>query len=418
MPLFYIVLGIYIFIAANMGVLRLPLFMGIRILDLLFAASIPFAVASLKYKLSNQNKLRSIAFLKYFTILALLYIALSYSGYIKFFDLSKFELNRAYILRQSYFIVYSVIGFALFYSIIKSYDKFIAILKHSMIYFFIVAIALLLGISSLRFGDILLPVFCFYTYFFRSKIVGLMLLLIATYFILFANYATKDGAATDMVSFVIVLIFMFKLDYKVLFFVKKYRKTALLFSIIILAILFNFKNDIINIDANSGLRLTYWQDNINTLKQTYLLGVGFGTPYFSTPEVWFYNPGTFLQYGDDSIYVVAQHNSFINVLYRLGIAGFILFSLFNIYLMSESYILARKFEKAGLKNNANFIRVFLMGFMISLVNISFNVGLESPFNYINYLIITTVLLAVDVKSLDIFYQTKPAIHNAKQNAKS
>lgn len=407
MPLFYLILGLYLFIAVNMGILRLPLFMGLRILDVLFIASIPFALNSLKYKIRDQKRLYSIFFLKYFAIMALIYITISYAGYVKMFDLNKFDLKPSYILRQSYFVFYSVIGIVLYYSIIKNFDKFTAILKHSMLYFIIIALALLSGMSSLRFGDILLPVFCFYSYFFRSKIVGLTLLFIATYFIIFYGYNTKDGAATDMVSFAIVLIFIFKLDYKVLFFIKKYRKTAILMSVIILSLLFNFKNNIINIDANSGLRLTYWQDNINTLKQTYFLGVGFGVPYFSTPEVWFYNPGTFLQYGDDAIYVVAQHNSFINILYRMGIAGFLLFSLFNIYLMTESYVLARKFEKMGLKNNANFIRVFLMGFMISVVNIAFNVGLESPFNYINYLIITTVLIAVDVKSLELFYKATP-----------
>ena len=143
------------------------------------------------------------------------------------------------------------------------------------------------------------------------------------------------------------------------------------------------------IDPNSAWRFYVWQKNVEySLKNTFGVGVGFGTPYFlgtrfdqlflrlSATE------GTDIEGSNDPEAMVrGQHNSLANVFYRMGIVGFS-------FLMMYVIQMYRKMEGLGINH------VYGLALFFIVLVISTNVGLESPRTFVQFLLVIGFLIHV------------------------
>ncbi|MDK0654546.1 O-antigen ligase family protein [Clostridium perfringens] len=157
-------------------------------------------------------------------------------------------------------------------------------------------------------------------------------------------------------------------------------KRYIFYVVIIGILIFTFFNkDTINQflakkDANYWWRFNYWATEFKTLKESYFIGSGFGSTYASTSifEILsggFIDPetGTFVN-SAKVLFTTAQHNSYMNIIYRTGIIGLILFLNIIVSLIFN--------YKKYLINNYD--RLLYLAFINVNIIIGFNVGLESP----------------------------------------
>lgn len=137
------------------------------------------------------------------------------------------------------------------------------------------------------------------------------------------------------------------------------------------------------LDANTGWRLEFWEDEATAIADTYGVGIGYGTTYasyeFAEPQSeTFYNPvdgrygeTPFSQNGEytkeQRPFVTASHNSFVAVAFRQGLPGLLLF------VGALAALWKKIFEYEGAESGA-----MIYAFCGSVLLISTNVGLESP----------------------------------------
>jgi len=121
----------------------------------------------------------------------------------------------------------------------------------------------------------------------------------------------------------------------------------------------------------------------------YGFGSGFGISYFSTSaEALDAAYKSYLKAGPgygvyDSLFIRGQHSSIVNVFFRLGFIGVVVFIMFFFHILSY----AEKY-----KNDKN-VRALTPVLLSGILNISVHVGLESPPFLMTIAISTGFLLA-------------------------
>ena len=292
--------------------------------------------------------------LLYFILIGLYYVLISIvGGFSLLFDVS---LDRQYIFRQAYFIPFLCIAIPVF---IRSF-------KFGIFNYFLKNKTLFIITSYFLF-----PVVCLYTaillFSIKNHFIGFIIFLATTIII------PKEPE----INLQILLMQGFLLFY----FISKIRLNIKFITLFIMVLIFTgyfIKNEIIlfvtTIDGNAGWRLMAWVHNIqSTINDTFLFGHGFGTSYFSSGGS---NPGDFIQlfasrsverHGSNYItaFLQGQHNSFINIFYRLGIIGLLIF-------LAYFKNIAKQIKIICAPHQLNYI--LLLGMII----IGVNVGLESP----------------------------------------
>jgi hypothetical protein len=139
--------------------------------------------------------------------------------------------------------------------------------------------------------------------------------------------------------------------------------------------------------GNTYWRCQAWRSNMIELFNTYLIGVGFGVPYHPvTFQNWLDSKNLVHEMNippsaapSEVLYVRGQHSSLVNVFYRLGVAGGVIFLLMNWILIIR---LARASTGDGLLARLSLISCGST--VLTFLQISSNVGLESPRYFINY----------------------------------
>jgi hypothetical protein len=147
--------------------------------------------------------------------------------------------------------------------------------------------------------------------------------------------------------------------------------------------------------GNTYWRCLAWRSNMADLFSTYLIGVGFGVPYHPfTTENWLASEMLENEMNisasaptSEVLYVRGQHSSVINVFYRLGIAGGVIFLLMNWLLIMR---LARAATDGSFLGRLSLIACGLM--VLAFLQISSNVGLESPRYFLNYTLAISLAL--------------------------
>jgi len=313
----------------------------------------------------NRLLFSFVAFGFYYILISLI------SGFTLFYST---PFNGAYIPRHTYFIIFFLIAIPVFTESFK-YGIFNYIIESK--------IKKILYVPFLFHGS--------------SIFIALIILFsIKSYFLAFAVFTI--GFIIDMsipaqslqwwlmqVIVILAVIFKFKINSKYI---------ILLIYPIFIAIYYIPDNilQIISFYPNESWRLVFWVNSVRaTVDETLLFGHGFGTSYF---DISLINPSRFLQffipentlsqYPNPEVvqFILPQHNSFINIFYRLGFIGL---SLFLGYLITIS----NKIKKLKLPYQLHYI--LLTGMLI----IGVNVGLESPrfltqfillFSLVNYYI--------------------------------
>lgn len=153
-------------------------------------------------------------------------------------------------------------------------------------------------------------------------------------------------------------------------------------------------------DANSLWRLNVWINEIMSLSETYFTGVGFGSAYVTddiinqvdNSNMYFDQEGGF----EGGVFLVANHCSLLNMFYRMGFLGGLLFLAMNVQIISTVVKLYRYADK----KKRNLLWLFFSVFIYQTVVIFLNPGLEMMQFALSYILCLSFLLAVifDIQS--------------------
>jgi hypothetical protein len=137
-------------------------------------------------------------------------------------------------------------------------------------------------------------------------------------------------------------------------------------------------------DLNSHWRFVVWRENMFTLFESSFVGVGFGTPYYSLSPgnietaYMLVKTSEFAGHAQSSttdiLYYRAQHSSFVNAFYRMGVAG-------GGLLIAFAAALLLLVAKAARSTNGSYAWLAAAGgalFVVEASQVGMHVGLESP----------------------------------------
>lgn len=296
-----------------------------------------------------------------FLLLSLIYLVFSFV----------FNDAALYVIRQFMIAGYLLLTYIIFQSIASKQDDLLdfifSLSKWSFILQMLFLIFSLLKGKSL-FGDfnylspvsvMLLPVYAARVLTYADTVLKKVMQL---GFILFVSTTLGHASAFLAVIMTIFGFFVFKIN----------RKQLLISLGIIAMVLVSFYAVLPQFrDANASWRLFYWGIGIEKITDSYFMGNGFGVPYINDEEITtminiFGNDNDFLDSPKER-YVKAYHNSFLTLMFNMGICSFLLFSPF---------IRAVIFLKEGGENPKT--RFLVLGFVGSATWCFFNVILELP----------------------------------------
>lgn len=332
------------------------------------------------------NKRRLLMIPIFLFIISILYIVLSYVGFIDWFGIEGFDLKKEHIYRQSYFVLCFPIAINIYNHIIKSKDVLSLFNRFAYPVIILLVVVKLINHYDDRTVIVLVSSIALYIFLFKNKGFGLG----AVAAIIFFWWGTEG--ITGKFIMLSLLFYMFsEVGYSR--YVKKYKMVFI--GSMVLFILFT--DNIINIlkvlDANSWWRLALWKHEWSILLKTVFLGVGFGTPYAANQIVsqLYFDPSI-----PDVLYITGQHSSFINMFYRLGLIGGSLFLYLNVLIIKYCDKLR---EMLSVKEQ-KIIQWAELSYLAATISIGFNVGLESPRVFISYLIFTPIIIGLLIKYND------------------
>lgn len=364
----FVFFSIIIAIAIYGGnVLKLEIF-GFSIMSLFLLL---LSILYIKYFVTNYNKFFIDKFhfnIILFEIYGIIYVIMSY---LEIFLNENLIHNSHYIPRQSYYLfilpLIILISNEKCFNSIKYYVKKYNVLLFCLVYLghIILTEELYLTVSS----TIVLSAISILNK--NSKISTYHVI---QFLIIILTPISSGGEMTNIIiKFIYSLFFIIN--------VNKRKITKIMSINIILVFILMFFVPLFSdyfkqyIDINTYWRLTYWNDEIHELVNSNFLGVGYGTSYATENFIINYNPaigGPFAaneQYSVlDKIFVVGPHNSYISVIFRLGVVGFFIFVYYFINILKELIKFIEYIDNSSL---------FL--YFSSIFLITFNVGLESPY---------------------------------------
>lgn len=149
-------------------------------------------------------------------------------------------------------------------------------------------------------------------------------------------------------------------------------------------------------DRNTYWRLASWRQNLGSLWGSYLVGVGFGTPYHPLSMENLIVAGTLDDlrepaFPGEAQYFRAQHSSFINILYRLGLPAGLIFAALNALLVGR---LAKAVRVVRSPVTQRTVFAALVLFVVAVFQIMVHVGLETPRFFVVYMLSMALALFV------------------------
>ncbi|WP_404427717.1 hypothetical protein LG296_06745 [Ureibacillus chungkukjangi] len=324
-----------------------------------------------------------------FLLISVIYIVISFLNIPDMFNLNNLMYDSSYIFRHASFIPSFAILFSVYLCVLKS--NYIENLKLYKLYLFLFGLFVVT-----KYVDIDIIVYSLLVILLGSLILIKKKSIFSVIFLLFIIFVEVVGMSSFLLAnIVLISIFIFRKSI-INFFSKNYKfKTLFIFTSValLLIIVSNSLMGIISSDANSLWRLNVWMNEINNLKNTLGFGVGFGTAYVDNNI--FYEVDNSNMYSTLSeLFLVANHNSIINMFYRLGLMGGICFLIMNITLIAW---FAKVYKNIN-NNEKKYLLWAFANFAYSLIIISFNPGLESPrFSY-GFYISSGLLIGFIIKS--------------------
>ena len=305
-----------------------------------------------------------------FEIYAILMVCISLLSITKFFISDELYMQFSYIPRQAFYI-------AVMPSIILIQDemyskKLIMFLnKYSDYLFWII---LVLHMVSMKAFAVSLTTIIFLAFLalYNGGNTRTIKNIIKFLIIIFIPIAVGGELTNLIIRCTYAFVFLYRKHEKTSIKILKIIFIGMLFSIFILPLFTPVFSDIF--DVNSFWRLSFWQDELNQLLKSKLIGVGYGTSYatinFSGGLDVVGGPfGATVEYSTlDKLFVTGPHCSYIAIAFRTGVVGIVLF-LFYIFSVIK-----------GVEEKAKSIPLYVIyALFSSLFLIGFNVGLESPY---------------------------------------
>lgn len=148
-------------------------------------------------------------------------------------------------------------------------------------------------------------------------------------------------------------------------------------------------------DPNSLWRLNVWINEIGSLSKTWFTGVGFGSAYVTKDIVNQVSNSTMYTVNvagglESGIYLVANHSSLLNMFYRMGILGGLLFLALNVQIVR---VVVKTYRQATHLLKSLLWRMFSV-FIYETIIIALNPGLEMMQFALSYILSVSMLLAV------------------------
>ena len=352
-----------------------------------------FVFSSFLYVLCKRKKINKIISLnaetiglkKLYTIflfVSSIFFILSFTNIPKFWDIKYLAYDVSYIPRH--FVIIAELFMPIMFSFAIYRKHIIFNTKVSVLIFLYILIILVC--PGLCVKGLLLIILSLISWKLNSKLIMLM-----AFFIFYEQLAYVIG----FIALMLLLVFEKKIT--AFLNVHTYKKVTflLIISIICIFLLSETVMYFVTNDSNSLWRLNVWINEYGVLSQTYYTGVGFGSAYVTDDIIYrVENTGMYYNNSEESLYtgvfLIANHSSVINMFYRMGIIGGLLFLALNVQLIRVVVKLYHNAEK-GLKSLL--WRLFSV-FIYETIIIALNPGLEMMQFALSYLLSCSFMLAV------------------------
>lgn len=148
-------------------------------------------------------------------------------------------------------------------------------------------------------------------------------------------------------------------------------------------------------DPNSIWRLKVWLNEIESLTETYFTGVGFGSAYVTEDILEQVNNSNMYSHSgkggtEVGLFIVANHSSLLNMFYRMGVLGGLLFVGLNVQIIR---MVIKLYNQTDQQMRNLLWRLFSV-WIYETVVIFLNPGLEMMQFALSYILSVSMLLAV------------------------
>lgn len=222
----------------------------------------------------------------------------------------------------------------------------------------------------------------------------------------FTIFANLEQSAPVLGALLLIILSLNKNVFNDFFYGKTKSKFFLLIFISAFFIALSYSSfvRVLEGDSNSLWRWNVWINEYNSLKTTNFLGVGFGSAYVSYDIINSVENYNMYKTEDGNIYdglfLVANHNSFLNMFYRMGIIGGLAFLTLLFQLIRWTILCYRHADK----NMKKYIWCAFVCFAEQAVIVLFNPGLEMMQFAVNVCGSVAFLVAVLFKQCSIDMQ--------------
>ena len=337
---------------------------------------------------SNESSRKTLRYMAMLFGLSIVYLFLSYYDLSAFWKIEKLAFDSSFIPRHYFIIIQFFISIGLGYGLWRS--NFIFKTKRFFVVLYIVA---LIGITGLDFGS-------------NSKSYATTIILTVSYlgiskkwilgFLPFIGYLF--GGSTTYLIAVTILSFIIVFRHQISNSLQRNGRVKIqrlgIFAVLLLIATSSFIMEQIDADPNSMWRLVVWINELHSLAQTYYTGVGFGAAYVSdfilreTDNINMYMKSDvgFME----GVFVIANHNSVLNIFYRMGIVGVFLFLAINMFLLEWCVIVNEKIPQ----RLHGYLWWGIANYTFNFIVILFNPGLESLQFSVGYQLSLAILFSL------------------------
>lgn len=319
-----------------------------------------------------------------FFMVAFVYLLLSYVNLPKLWNVENLRFDMAYIYRHFMVIAEMAMAMGLGYCLYRT-DYIFRMKKFQLFLLVLIASASFLLGGGLSLIGLVVSSISLMAMKFRMKI---LLLVVPFVFIAQSAYLIASMILIAVIVCLQPLMSAFAENTKTKIF-------ALLSAFAVLLVLASsIVMEVVNSDPNAIWRLIVWTNEIDSLRQTGFTGVGFGSAYV-TSNIARFTDNINMYFGEgnsgwEGLFLVANHNTFLNMFYRMGIIGGVLFMLINMMFVVWSV----KCYQASDNIHKQYIGWSLANFLYQVIIILLNPGLEMLQFAVNYTFSLAVMLAV------------------------
>lgn len=324
-----------------------------------------------------------------FLFLIMLYVVLSYFDCFRnIFHIKDVEFDKSYVFRHSVLIFIIPMIYGLTTRIKIHWKAFINLFGEKLWlvgWITVNILSVIVGRDAL-FRSL---VFALGTALFLKKKESIISWII----LFFSIYQT--GLASLASIFAALICCFFLVDINIFLRFVKYNwglKLWFLLAIGLLCFVLSYSSFIsfITKDANTIWRWDYWLNEFRIFIRSYGFGVGYGTAYASN-SILYETAGIsmFMKDSGNGLFVVTQHSSVINIIYRLGTVGILLFIMLTI--VHPLQFLGKIFKDSG-RENQKFLQWALCNYIYNYIIIFTNPGLESPRSGFGFFVIYAIFV--------------------------